>query len=164
MSKIKLLILLLISTFIFSCSSSKNFKSNDYQYRVSHIGSEYGGLLLRGLLTSYLKNNNNYSNSANIVISGSIDHIEEAYITNTDNTSDREKITTSLKLAVHDDKNDCLIYNYVDSIDQFYIYASASKILSNKNAKMKIERSNTEVLAKRFINELLKLSPVCENN
>ena len=162
MSKIKLLILLLASTFIFSCSSSQNFKSNDYQYKVSHIGSEYSGLLVKNLLTSYLKNN--YSNSANIVISGSIDHVGETYITNTDNTSDREKITTLLKLAVHDDKNDCLIYNYVDSIDQFYIYASASKILSNKTAKKKIERSNTEVLAKRFINELLKLSLVCENN
>ena len=164
MSKIKLLILLLTSTFIFSCSSSQNFKSNDYIYRVSHIGSEYSGLLLKNLLTSYLKNHNNYSNSANIVISGSIYHVGETYITNTDNTSDREKITTTLNLTVHDDKNDCLIRNHVDSIDQFYIYAPTSKLLSNKNAKMKIERGNTEVLAKRFINELLKLSPVCENN
>jgi len=162
MSKIKLLILLLTSTFIFSCSSSQNFKSNDYQYKVSHIGSEYSGLLLKNLLTSYLKNN--YSNSANIVISGSIDHVGEAYITNTDNTSDREKITTTLKLTVHDSKNDCLINSYVDSINQFYIYAPASKTLSNKNAKMKIERGNTEILAKRFINELYKLNPVCENN
>ena len=38
----------------------------------------------------------------------------------------------------------------------------AAKILSNKNAKIKIERSNTEVLAKRFINILLNLTPECK--
>ena len=162
MCKIRLLILLLTSTAIISCSSSQNFSSNGYQYKVAYIESEYSGLLLLNLLTSYLKNNNSYSTNSNIIISGSINHSGEVYITNTDNTSDREKITSTLKLTVYDNKTDCLIDNYEDSVDQFYIYAPAAKILSNKNAKIKIERSNTEVLAKRFINILLKLTPECK--
>ena len=162
MYKIKLLILLLTSTAIFSCNSSQNFNSNSYKYRVAYIDSEYSGLLFSNLLTSYLKNNNSYSTNSNIIISGSINHSGEVYITNTNNTSDREKITTTLKLTVYDNETDCLIDKYEESIDQFYIYAPAAKILSNKNAKIKIERSNTEVLAKRFINILLKLTPECK--
>ena len=118
--------------------------------------------MLSNLLTSYLKNNNSYSTNSNIIISGSINHSGEVYITNTNNTSDREKITSKLKLTVYDKKTDCLIDNYEESVDQFYIYAPAAKILSNKNAKIKIERSNTEVLAKRFINILLNLTPECK--
>ncbi len=125
MCKIRLLILLLTSTAIFSCSSSQNFSSNGYQYRVAYIESEYSGLLLSNLLTSYLKNNNSYSTNSNIIISGSINHSGEVYITNTDNTSDREKITSTLKLTVYNNKTDCLIDNYEDSVDQFYIYAPA---------------------------------------
>ena len=138
MYKIKLLILLLTSTAIFSCNSSQNFNSNSYQYKVTYIESEYSGLLLSNLLTSYLKNNNSYSTNSNIIISGSINHSGEVYITNTNNTSDREKITSKLKLTVYDKKTDCLIDNYEESVDQFYIYAPAAKILSNKNAKIKL--------------------------
>ena len=54
MFKIKLLILLLISFFILSCIKNNNHPS-DIKYSVSYIAGEYDGLILKNLMTSYLK-------------------------------------------------------------------------------------------------------------
>ena len=48
MSKIKLLILLLISFFIFSCTNNQINYSNQ-KYSLAYIGGEYDGLLLKKL-------------------------------------------------------------------------------------------------------------------
>ena len=161
MFKTKLLILLLINFLFISCIK-KDATQESLKFRVGYIGGEYNGLLLKNTLSSYLNAQGIYSETSQYVIKANISHNSNLYITNIDNTSDREKITTTLKLTIYDNKTDCLIDNYEESVDQFYIYAPAAKILSNKNAKIKIERNNTEILAKRFINILLKLTPECK--
>ena len=55
MSKIKLLILLLISLFIINCSSTNNLPKNNNKYSLEYIGGGYDGLVLKKQLTSMLR-------------------------------------------------------------------------------------------------------------
>ena len=110
MSKIKLLILLLISFFIFSCTNNQILIQTVKNIKLAYIGGEYDGLLLKNYLTNYLKNNNIYDQNSNIEIQSEHNHSGNLYITNIDNTSDREKIKSKLKLKYYDKKTDCLIF------------------------------------------------------
>ena len=159
MYKIKLLILLLISINIISCSQ-KNINKKDINYSVSYISGEYDGLILSNLLTSYMKSLNIYNQSSRYELRASISHASDIFITNIDNTSDRENITSDLIVSIVDKRYKCDAFNYSDSLSQFYIYAPSDKFLSNQNALDKIKFNNTEELIRKFINNInnIKLS------
>ena len=161
MFKIKLLILLLISSFIFSCTSNQINYSNK-KYSVAYIGGEFDGLVLKNYLTGSLKNLDVYDPASNYEIQATIGHSSDLFITNTDNTSDREKISTTLNVIVKNSHIDCKIYKDDINVSQFYIYASSDKFLSNEKALEKIKKTNTEVAVDQFINKLFVNENKCD--
>jgi hypothetical protein len=160
MYKIKLLILLLISINIISCSQKELNKKN-VSYSVSYIGGEYDGLVLSNLLTTYMKLSNIYDETSRYELRASINHTSDIFITNIDNTSDRENITSDLIVNIVDKRYKCHAFNYSDSLSQFYIYASSDKFLSNQNALDKIKFNNTEELIRKFINNINNIKLSC---
>jgi len=160
MYKIKLLILLLISVFIFSCTSNKT-SENSEKFTIAYIGGELDGLILRNILTSTLKNLNMFDQASDYEIRSSIDHGTNLYITNIDNTSDRKKIETSLSIKIINEKKLCVVFSETYYVSQFYIFASSEKFLSNQKAIKKIKKDNTEALVKQFTNELFNLKIEC---
>ena len=160
MSKIKLSILLLISFFIFSCTNNQVNHSNQ-KYALDYIGGEYDGLLLKNYLTSGLKNLKILDQNSNFEIQASISHRSNLYITNIDNTSDREKISTKLSIKIEDKKSNCIVFDDEIFVSQFYIYASSDKFLSNQTAFKKIKKDNTESTVKQFLNKLNKIDGQC---
>ena len=160
MSKIKLSILLLISFSIFSCTNNQVNHSNQ-KYSIAYIGGEYDGLLLKNYITGGLKNLNIHDQNSNLEIQANISHSTNLYITNIDNTSDREKITTNLSIKIINKESNCIIFNDEITISQFYIYASSDKFLSNQIAVKKIKKDNTESTVKKFINKLKEIGGRC---
>ncbi len=161
MSKIKLLISLLISLFIINCSSSNNIVKGNIKYSLAYISGGYDGLVLKKQLISNLRGFNSYDPDSKKSIKAEINHSTELFVTNIDNTSDREKITSSLKVMIYDEKLNCFIFNFDDRISQFYIYASSEKFLSNTRALESIKFNNTEELVKIFMNSLTKIKFEC---
>ena len=160
MFKIKLLILLLNSLIVVACSSKHAFNNNQ-KFSIAYINGEYDGLLLKNTLMENLKSLNIYENNAVYNIRADINHEEEFYITNIDNTSDRQKIMSSLKIQVIDQINKCTVLNYNKTISQFYIFASSDQFISNKVAEKKIKKNNTEILVKNLIPKLIKTKLNC---
>ncbi len=160
MSKIKLSILLLISFYVFSCTNNQHNQSNQ-KYSLAYIGGEYDGLLLKNYLTSGLKNLKVHDQNSNFEIQASINHSSNLYITNIDNTSDRENINTKLSIKIVDKKSNCIVFDDEIIVSQFYIYASSDKFLSNQIAFKKIKKDNTESTVKQFINKLKKIDGQC---
>ena len=160
MSKIKLSILLLISFIIFSCTNNQANNSNQ-KYSLAYIGGEYDGLLLKSYLASGLKNLDIHDQNSDFVIQASINHSKNLYITNIDNTSNREKINTKLFINIINEKSDCIVFNDEINVSQFYIYASGDKFLSNQVAVKKIKKDNTESSVRQFINKLKKIENQC---
>ena len=72
---------------------------------------------------------NTYSNHE---IQGSINHSSNLFITNIDNTSDREKIESSIELKIYDKLNECFTITFNQSITQFYILSARIDILVTK--------------------------------
>ncbi len=161
MFRIKLLILLLTSSFILSCTNNKN-SNYEKKFSLSYIGGEYDGLLLKNYLLSGLKNLKIYDQNSNIEIIANISHSTNLYITNIDNTSDREKVSTKLSFEVVDTRLNCDLYKNEISISQFYIYASSDKFLSNQTALKKIKKDNTEATVKQLINKLKFIEYKCD--
>ena len=161
MFKIRLLILLLISSFIFSCTNNQINYSNK-KYSVAYIGGEFDGLVLKNYLTSSLKNLDIYDPASKYEIQATIGHNSDLFITNTDNTSDREKISTTLNVIVKNSHIGCKIYKDDINVSQFYIYASSDKFLSNEKALEKIKKNNTEVAVDQFINKLIVNENKCD--
>ena len=161
MSKIKLSILLLISLFIINCSSSNNLPKNNNEYSLEYIGGGYDGLVLKKQLTSMLRGFKSFDQNSKKTIKAEINHETEIFVTNIDNTSDRERVVTSLKVKVYDKELDCVIFRFNDEISQFYIYASSEKFLSNTKAVESIKYNNTEELVKNFVNDLIKIKSGC---
>ena len=163
MLKIKSSILLLISIVLFSCA--QNYQNNKYQkFSIAYIGGEFDGLLLKNLLTSHLDSLNIYDPSSNLELQTSISHSSNLYITNIDNTSDRENITSSLVVELTNNEENCTIYKDKMTISQFYVFASADKFLSNKKAVDKIKEDNTRELVKKLIKKLNFLEISCNEN
>ena len=162
MSKIKLSILLPISFLIFSCTNNQVNHSNQ-KYSVAYIGGEYDGLLLKNYLTSGLKNLNIYDQYSNFEIQANISHGSNLFITNIDNTSDREKINTELSIKIINKVSKCVLFNDEIAVSQFYIYASSDKFLSNQVAVKKIKKDNTESTVRQFINKLMKIDVQCND-
>ena len=160
MSKIKLSILLLISFFVFSCTNNQINDSNQ-KYSLAYIGGEYDGLLLKTYLTNGLKNLKIYDQNSIIEIQANINHSSNLYITNIDNTSDREKINSKLSFKIKDSKLNCVVFEDEIIVSQFYIYAPSDKFLSNQVAVKKIKKDNTESAVRQFINKLRKINGQC---
>ena len=161
MYKIKLSILLLISFFVFSCTNNQVNYSNQ-KYSLAYIGGEYDGLLLKNYLKNGLKNLNILDQNSNFEIQADINHSTNLYITNIDNTSDRERIDTKLTIQILDKKSKCIIFSDDINVSQFYIYASSDKFLSNKTAVKEIKKNNTQAIVRQFINKLKKMDIRCD--
>ena len=153
MSKIKLLILLLTSLFLFNCSSN-NQLSNNIKLSVGYIGGEYDGLILSNTLISYLNNFNILDQNSNYEVQSNISHSANLFITNIDNTSDRERVISNIDIKIFNSKLNCFTYSLNESVSQFYILASSDRFISNKIALENIKIENTEYLVKKFINDL----------
>ena len=160
MFKIKLSILLLTSLFTFSCTNNQINQSNQ-KYSLAYIGGEYDGLLLKNKMISNLKSLNLFDQNSPLEIEANISHSSNLYITNIDNTSDREKISTKLSVQIIDKNFDCKIFEEEIDVSQFYIYASSDKFLSNQSASKKIKKNNTESAIRQFINKLKKTKHNC---
>ena len=161
MSKIKLSILLLVSFLFFSCAASQNNKLNQ-KYSVAYIGGEFDGLLLKNYLISSLKNLDVYDQKSKYEIKASVEHSTNLFITNIDNTSDREKVSTNLNIRITNILLNCEIYYDEINVSQFYIYASSDKFLSNQKAVKKIKKENTEATIRQFINNLKNVDDKCD--
>ena len=160
MSKIKLSILLLVSFFVFSCANNQ-INNASQKYSIAYIGGEYDGLLLKNYLTNGLKNLRIYDQDSNFEIQANINHSSNIYITNIDNTSDREKINTELSVKIKDNNSNCIVFEDEINVSQFYIFASSDKFLSNQTAVEKIKKNNTESTVRKFINKLKKIDGQC---
>ena len=161
MFKIKLLILLLISYTILSCTS--NTKSINFKLSVAYIGGEYDGLVLSNQLKSHLNNFGILDKKSKYEIQANIYHSNDLYITNIDNTSDREKIDSSINLKIFDKKLNCFTHNYNETVSQFYVLASSDKFISNSTAVEEIKFENTEYLVKKFMNSLSENAFICND-
>ena len=161
MFKIKLLILLLTSFFIVSCTNNQTHSFNQ-KYSLAYIEGGFDGLLLKNYLLSNLKSLNIYDPNSNYEIRANINHVSNIYITNIDNTSDREKISTRLTFQIINTLDNCQLASEQITVSQFYIYASSNKFLSNKTAEKKIKKDNTESLVKKFINKLTTVNNKCD--
>lgn len=160
MFRIRLLIFLPISFLIISCVQNHE-KQNSLNYDIDYIGGEYDGVNLKNILFNYLKSFKIYDDNSDLIIQSKISHKNRLFVTNIDNTSDREEISTSINFKVFDQKNNCPIYNEKYETSQFYVFASSEKFLSNKLAVKKIKTDNTETLIKKFINKLFLLDRKC---
>ena len=161
MFKIKLLILSLSSLVFLSCSS--NQPKNQLKFSVGYIGGEYDGLILTNLLNLHLKNFNILDVNSVYEIQSSISHSQNVYVTNIDNTSDREKVGSSITSRIYNKNSKCFVYSYSDDISQFYILATSDSFNSNKKAVEKIKYENTNHLVKSFINLLNYENLVCDD-
>ena len=160
MSKIKLLILLLTSFSIFSCTNDQKNYSNQ-KYSLAYIGGEFDGLVLKNYLMGNLSNLGIYDKNSNFEIYASINHDSDLFITNIDNTSDRRRIDTMLSIQIIDKKKNCSLYNEEITVSQFYIFASSDKFMSNQKANTKIKKENTQTAVRQFINELKSINSKC---
>lgn len=159
MSKIKLLILLLISIFFISCASQNNNQLD--QFNINYIGGGADGYLLNSLLKSHLIAIGSYDKNSEYSIDASINHNRAFYITNTDNTSNRDRVSSTLKLKIVHNELKCDAFTFKEEVSQFYIVANANVFTSNDAALEKIKRDNTENLIKNFLSDLRKKNLNC---
>ena len=143
MYRIKLLILLLISIFFISCTKNH---TNNQKYSLDYFGGGKSGLMLKNNLESKLKGYEIFDRDSNFLIKGSVSSSNDLYITNIDNTSDRELITTSINLRVVDIENDCIVFNFTDDT-----YTSDIALIRVENDKIK------NLTYKMYINQISKI-------
>ena len=161
MYKIKLSILLLTSFFIFSCTNNQNH-SFSQKYSLAYIEGGFDGLLLKNYLLFSLRNLDIYDPNSIYEISASISHSSNLYITNIENTSEREKINTKLSFQVTNTLSECEVIADNVHVSQFFIYAPSTKFLSNQTALQKIKKDNTESAVKQLINKLRTVKNKCD--
>jgi len=118
--------------------------------------------MLKNYLLSSLKNLDIYDPNSIYEIEVNINHDSNIYITNIDNTSDREKIKTSLSFQIINTFDNCKLASDQISVSQFFIYASGDKFLSNQTALTKIKKDNTASLVKKFIRKLRTIGNKCD--
>ena len=155
MYKIKLLILLPISFLLISCKASIK---NQNLFDIYYIGGGVDGLVYSNYFQSYLKSYSLYSKNSFYKIETSIGHNNNVYITNVDNTSDREKIDTSITVKIYDQNFDCTVLNYNDSTSQYYVISPNINFTSNNMAVEKIKQNNAEELAHNFVKYLSNIN------
>ena len=161
MSQIKLLILLLINLILFSCANQNKINSN-YKFSLGYIEGGYDGLIMSNLIRTYLKNYNLLDKKSELKIEVGFGHSDSIFITNIDNTSDRQKISSDISIKIYDRVKACQVYFFSDKVSQFYIFATSEKFISNEKAVKKIKLENSEQLVKKFINNILYKELGCE--
>ena len=159
MCKVKLLILLLISSFLFSCSSSP--VQSKHSFSLDHVGGAEDGLIFSNLLKSYLNDYGLLNPRSRLMIKASITHEQELYVTNVDNTSDREKIKSNITLSIFDQLNDCNIFHYKSSENQFYVITDTVNFTSNNVAVEQIKFRNSEALIQKLIPHIVDIEVNC---
>tara|TARA_B100001057_G_C22719827_1_gene899261 strand:+ start:460 stop:945 length:486 start_codon:yes stop_codon:yes gene_type:complete len=161
MSQIKLLILLLINLILFSCANQNKINSN-YKFSLGYIEGGYDGLIMSNLIRTYLKSYNLLDKKSELKIELGFGHSDSIFITNIDNTSDRQKISSDISIKIYDRVKACQVYFFSDKVSQFYIFAPSEKFISNEKAVKKIKLENSEQLVKKFINNILYKELGCE--
>lgn len=161
MSQIKLLILLLINLILFSCANQNKINSN-YKFSLGYIEGGYDGLIMSNLIRTYLKSYNLLDKKSELKIELGFGHSDSIFITNIDNTSDRQKISSDISIKIYDRVKACQVYFFSDKVSQFYIFATSEKFISNEKAVKKIKLENSEQLVKKFINNILYKELGCE--
>lgn len=160
MFRIRLLILLLVSFIILSCVKN-NINDNKTSFSLGYIGDKYDGVVLHNLLKSHLNSNGLFDPKSDFKIYANAEHSENIYITNIDNTSDRERITSVINVSIINKDLDCTPYKFSDRISQFYIFSPNANFMSNDRAKERIKFDNTESIVKKFINDISYLNIDC---
>ena len=161
MFQIKLLILSLTSLILFSCANQSKLDS-DYKFSLKNLEGGYDGLIMSNLIKSHLKNYELLDTKSKLNIQVGYGHTSNIFITNIDNTSDRQKISSDIEIKIYDQISACYIYFFNDQVSQFYIYAPSEKFISNEKAVKKIKYENSEILVKKFINNILYEELSCE--
>ena len=161
MSKIRLLILLLINLIFISCVN--NQKDNKTRFSLAYISGGYDGLVLTHKLQEYLNNFGILDNNSIFQIQASVSHSSNLFITNIDNTSDREKISSRVDIKIFNTKRECYTYFHTNHVSQFYVLAAGDRFISNKTAVEEIRIENIDYLLKVFINELNDNILVCKD-
>ncbi len=159
MFKIKLLILLL-SSILVSCASS--VKVNNPKLDLNYIAGGVDGLIMDNMLTNYLENYGLYDKNSNFKVDASISHNSNFFITNIDNTSERNLVSSTLNITIKDKINNCETYRANNEISQFYIVVSSKQFTSNDAALEKIKRENTKNLVKLFLEDYLFNTYSCD--
>ena len=159
MSKIKLLILLLINLILLSCINNQEKK--EIKLSIAYIGGGYDGLMLSNQLQKHLNNFGMLDENSKFQIQASISHSYNLFITNIDNTSDRERISSSIDLKIYDKDLECYTHFYENDLSQFYVLAAGDKFISNKSAVEKIKTENVDYFVKVFINNLEVSDLIC---
>ena len=152
MFKIKLLILLL-SSILVNCATSP--KVNNPKLDLNYISGGVDGVIMDNMLTNLLQNYGLYDGNSKFKLDASISHKNDFFITNIDNTSERNLISSSLKIKIIDQVDNCEIYQSNNEISQFYIVVSTKQFTSNDAAQEKIKKENTENLIKLFLEDYL---------
>ena len=160
MFRIRLLILLLVSFIILSCVKN-NINDNKTSFSLGYIGGKYEGVILTNLLKSHLKSNGLFDPNSHFKINANAEHSGNIYITNIDNTSDREKITSIINISIINKNLNCTPFKFSDKISQFYIFSPNANFMSNDRAKDRIKFDNTESIVKKFINDISYLNIEC---
>ena len=158
MFKIKLLILLL-SSILVSCTTS--LKVDNPKLDLNYITGGVDGLIMNNMLTNYMQNYNLYDKNSNFKVDASISHNSNFFITNIDNTSERNLVSSQLNLTIINKVNNCEIYQSNNEISQFYIVVSSNQFTSNDAALEKIKKENTENLVKLFLEDYLFNTYTC---
>ena len=159
MSKIKLLILLLINLILLSCINNQEKK--EIKLSIAYIGGGYDGLMLTNQLQKHLNNFGMLDENSKFQIHASISHSYNLFITNIENTSDRERISSSIDLKIYDTDIECYTHFYENDLFQFYVLAAGDKFISNKSAIEKIKMENVDYFVKVFINNLKESDLIC---
>jgi len=160
MFKIKLLILLSLNIFFFSCASNDNLNLSK-NFDLSYIGGGEDGLYLNNLLEFKLNAANFLDKNSNYKIFAKADHQSNFFITNLDNTSDRNNIDSTLEIRIMKNETECLAYSFSESIEQFYLVSPSTKFLSNAAAEEKIKKKNINILVNSFMNDLRRTKLNC---
>tara|TARA_B100000925_G_scaffold194706_1_gene147403 strand:- start:423 stop:902 length:480 start_codon:yes stop_codon:yes gene_type:complete len=152
MFKIKLLILLL-SSILVNCATSP--KVNNPKLDLNYISGGVDGVIMDNMLTNLLQNYGLYDGNSKFKLDASISHKNDFFITNIDNTSERNLVSSSLRINIIDQVDNCEIYQSNNEISQFYIVVSTKQFTSNDAAQEKIKKENTENLIKLFLEDYL---------
>lgn len=161
MFKIKLLILLLTSALFFACTHSP--KKFIQQFNIEYIEGGESALYLSNSLKRNLESYGYFNENSNLSINAKISHGTSFYVTKTDNTSSRERVSTSLNLKVNDKMKKCTVYEFNKDIIQFYLVSESTVYLSNDAAVSKIKKDNTDALVANFIFDLIKNELKCKD-
>lgn len=157
MSKIKLLILYSINLIlIVSCVKNQP----NYKFDINYISGGIDGLIFRNLVHANIKSFNLYDPNSNLKINISINHQSSLFVTNVNNTSDRQSIISTISATIRNEDLECDFYQFQDSVNKFFVISSNIKYMSNNKATEEIKKNNAEILINKFIKNIIYLENI----